>query len=225
MELINNVKNKSFIILSIVLVLFFFVFQSSVLGAEGMTFKYQDEEYTLPILNNENFDSNKDLILLGYSSKSDFRSFGIIVLKDAISYINDGCRIETVSSGRYYFSAHKLGDEHYSKNIDFYFFKYWDIDGCWGQWGNLYSNSQTTDACDTSNFDFIYCQCDLYNFDGDILFHGAPSSSIASFSLTGAEQIPQAMVGVVKIVLPVGLGILGLGLVILLIKSVIYRMR
>lgn len=217
-------KNKIIIISFIVLVLFFFV-SSSVFGAEGISFKYNDTEYSLPVLTSDNFDSNNDLIILGYSSKSDFRSFGLVVLKNAKSYIDDGCRIETSTSGRYSFIAHKLGAGYYSNPIDFYFFKYDSSNVVWSQWGSCYNLSNTTDACEVGNFDIIYTQCDLFNSNGDVLFRGAPSSKIAFFELTGAEQIPQAMLGVAKIVLPVGLIVLGIGLLIYLIKRVIYSMK
>ena len=218
-------KNKVFIISFIVLILFSFFISSGVYASEGISFKYNDTEYSLPVLTSDEYDSNNDLIILGYSSKSDFSSFGFVVLKNAKSYIDDGCRIETSTSGRYSFTAHKLGEGYYSKAISFYFFRYDSSNAVWSQWGNCYNLGATTDACEVGNFDIIYTQCDLCNSNGDVLFRGAPSSKIAFFELTGAEQIPQAMLGVVKIVLPVGLIVLGIGLLIYSIRRVIFSMK
>lgn len=72
----------------------------------------------------------------------------------------------------------------------------------------------------TSNFD-------IKNVDGDVVFQGASPelAGVTISAIQSAEEIPQAIIKTMKVVIPVGLLILGIGLVIYLIKSVILRMQ
>ena len=60
-----------------------------------------------------------------------------------------------------------------------------------------------------------------------MVFQGASQEELAGVTIPAiqsAEEIPQAIIKAMKVVIPVGLVILGIGLVIYLIKSVILRM-
>lgn len=62
----------------------------------------------------------------------------------------------------------------------------------------------------------------------DVLFSGASQEALAGVTIPAiqsAEEIPQAIVKTMKVVIPVGLVVLGIGLVIYLIKSLILRMQ
>ena len=237
MELINNFKNKSFIILSIILVLFFFV-SSSVLGASEenlLSLTYNDNDYSFysPFSENFDFDFDRDLFCIVTLKNGDNDDFYFLTVKDAKFYIDDGAQIEfrirmlNNKPGKG-FRAHYLGsNESYSDVLKLNVYQYNFNSRNWKQKDeNVYAGFQNGLWWDLNNATFLYSQFDIYpEGGGDVLFHGAPLKNNTMFQLTGAEQIPQAMVKVVKIVLPVGLVILGIGLVILLIKSVIYRMK
>ena len=68
---------------------------------------------------------------------------------------------------------------------------------------------------------------DLKDKDGNVVFQGASSelAGVTIPAIQSAEEIPQAIVKMMKVVIPVGLVVLGIGLVIYLIKSVILRMQ
>ena len=69
---------------------------------------------------------------------------------------------------------------------------------------------------------FVYSPCGVYDVDGNLLFQHPPALVIIP-EITQAEEIPQMMGEVMKILIPVGLIIFGIGLVILLIRLVISR--
>ncbi len=68
---------------------------------------------------------------------------------------------------------------------------------------------------------------DLKDKDGNVVFQGASPelAGVTIPAIQSAEEIPQAIIKTMKVVIPVGLVILGIGLVIYLIKSVILRMQ
>ncbi len=73
------------------------------------------------------------------------------------------------------------------------------------------------------------CNCDVYDEKtGEVVFQGASQEELAGVTIPAirsAEEIPQAIIKTMKVVIPVGLVILGIGLVIYLIKSVILRIQ
>ena len=68
---------------------------------------------------------------------------------------------------------------------------------------------------------------DLKDTDGNVVFQGASLelAGVTIPAIQSAEEIPQAIIKTMKVVIPVGLVILGIGLVIYLTKSVILRMQ
>ena len=88
-------------------------------------------------------------------------------------------------------------------------------------------NFKTTAVSRVSTFSFIYSNIDVMkgSNSNEIFFQKTPVTAVEIPALESAEQIPEAMATALKIIIPVGLAILGIGLIIYLIKCVIYRMR
>lgn len=82
-----------------------------------------------------------------------------------------------------------------------------------------------------SIIDKIYCSSsnNVYNYldESKVVFQGARQelAGVTIPAIQSAEEIPQAIIKTMKVVIPVGLVILGIGLVIYLIKSAILRMQ
>lgn len=88
-------------------------------------------------------------------------------------------------------------------------------------------NFKTTAVSRVSTFTFIYSNIDVMkgSNSNEIFFQKTPVTAVEIPALETAEQIPEAMATALKIIIPVGLAILVIGLIIYLIKCVIYRMR
>lgn len=88
-------------------------------------------------------------------------------------------------------------------------------------------NFKTTAVSRVSTFSFIYSNIDVMkgSNSNEIFFQKTPVTAVEIPALETAEQIPEAMSTALKIIIPVGLAILVIGLIIYLIKFVIYRMR
>ena len=88
-------------------------------------------------------------------------------------------------------------------------------------------NFKTTAVSRVSTFSFIYSNIDVMkgSNSNEIFFQKTPVTAVEIPALESAEQIPEAMATALKIIIPVGLAILGIGLIIYLIKYVIYRIR
>ena len=88
-------------------------------------------------------------------------------------------------------------------------------------------NFKTTAVSRVSTFSFIYSNIDVMkgSNSNEIFFQKTPVTEVEIPALETAEQIPEAMATALKIIIPVGLAILVIGLIIYLIKCVIYRMR
>ena len=88
-------------------------------------------------------------------------------------------------------------------------------------------NFKTTAVSRVSTFSFIYSNIDVMkgSNSNEIFFQKTPVTAVEIPALESAEQIPEAMATALKIIIPVGLAILVIGLIIYLIKCVIYRMR
>lgn len=88
-------------------------------------------------------------------------------------------------------------------------------------------NFKTTAVSRVSTFSFIYSNIDVMkgSNSNEIFFQKTPVTAVEIPALETAEQIPEAMATALKIIIPVGLAILVIGLIIYLIKCVIYRMR
>ena len=90
-----------------------------------------------------------------------------------------------------------------------------------------YATGGTYNISDEIISALVYASDDLYDTDGNVVFQKARQelAGVTIPAIQSAEEIPQAIVKMMKIVIPVGLVILGIGLVIYLIKSVILRMQ
>ena len=88
-------------------------------------------------------------------------------------------------------------------------------------------NFKTTAVSRVSTFSFIYSNIDVMkgSNSNEIFFQKTPVTAVEIPALESAEQIPEAMATALKIIIPVGLAILGISLIIYLIKYVIYRIR
>ena len=81
------------------------------------------------------------------------------------------------------------------------------------------------DATEISNI--FFSNTNVKDKDGNVVFQGASQelAGVTIPAIQSVEEIPQAIVKTMKIVIPVGLVVLGIGLIIYLIKSVILRMQ
>ena len=95
---------------------------------------------------------------------------------------------------------------------------------------DLSKYSTTTEVSSAFRFgpEYTYSSnFDIKDENDEVVFQGA-SQTLAGVkipAIQSAEEIPQAIVKTMKILIPVGLVILGIGLVIYLIKSVISRVQ
>lgn len=90
-----------------------------------------------------------------------------------------------------------------------------------------YSTEGTYNFSDETISALVYASDDLYDTDGNVVFQKASPelAGVTIPAIQSAEEIPQAIIKTMKVVIPVGLVILGIGLVIYLIKSAILRMQ
>ena len=68
----------------------------------------------------------------------------------------------------------------------------------------------------------FYSSVDVFNYDGDVVFHPAPTP-VTIPTIQQVEEIPQVMEQVMTILIPVGLIIFSIGLVIFLTRFLISR--
>lgn len=90
---------------------------------------------------------------------------------------------------------------------------------------DLFFNSSGTLAKDIKmQSNCMKCE---YNSDNELVFQEASLelAGVTIPAIQSSEEIPQAIIKTMKVVIPVGLVILGIGLVIYLTKSVILRMQ
>lgn len=71
------------------------------------------------------------------------------------------------------------------------------------------------------SYDLVYSSYDIYDLSGNLVFQGAPQevAKVELMKATQVEEIPQQILGVVKIMVPIFLAIFGVLLVLYLIKS------
>lgn len=67
-----------------------------------------------------------------------------------------------------------------------------------------------------------YSKLDIYGLDGTIFFQKTPLAYQIP-AITEVNQVPEVIVGILKVIIPVGLIVLSVGFLIYLIKSVISR--
>lgn len=88
---------------------------------------------------------------------------------------------------------------------------------------NFSTNSIASDITSSNNCNFKVA----YDENNNLVFPKASQelAGVTISAIQSAEEIPQAIVKMMKVVIPVGLVVLGIGLLIYLIKSVILRMQ
>lgn len=130
------------ILFFIALFFMIYLFKSCVFAdSKDINFTYNDTYYVLTKFDNANYNSNTDAFIVIHTKKSDFNSFGAIVLKNAKTYINEGAIITVTKTGRTKFFALKTGDDYYNKLLSFYLFRYDMNKEKWGNWGGLMTES------------------------------------------------------------------------------------
>lgn len=136
----NKLKKFLFIIVYVILL---FVLQSSHVFADtkDINFTYNDINYTLTRFDNSNYNATTDAFIIIHTQKSDFNSFGAIVLKNAKTYIDEGAIITITKTGRLKFYALKTGDNYYNRLLSFYLFRYDMNREQWHNWGSLTTDS------------------------------------------------------------------------------------
>ena len=193
MELINNVKNKSFIILSIVLVLFFFVSSSVFADTVSYPVFNSDEEISAPVIN---------------------ESYGVIVIQNrwGVYYhvFNDSNGFAYIDSNGY------LG---FSGSHNTYELK----NNTWNLMGTNQSRVSSTDNVNGDNNCKMYFGITVYSDVNKSSIYYSPLS-VEIPAVESVEQIPQTMVKVLRVLIPVGLVGCGIFLVVLLMRRVLLRL-
>jgi len=74
---------------------------------------------------------------------------------------------------------------------------------------------------------FIYSNTDIKDIDGNVFFQPTPQlvGEVTIPEITQVEEIPQVVSKVLEMIIPIGLTIFGIGLLILLMRLVILRVR
>ena len=196
-----------------------FNFISFVFANNEIKFNYNGESYSF----NEPFDISD----LGYNYSSYFayyngtKYFLRAYLSNSsfvVSMKNGSPSISTQDSSDFAEVIFKYGSNSFSGLIS-------SVDTVSYSFGPVTSSNYAPGSIKTvEDFvsSFVYSPCGVYDVDGNLLFQHPPALVIIP-EITQAEEIPQMMGEVMKILIPVGLIIFGIGLVILLIRLVISR--
>ena len=208
----NLFKNKLFIIFSLFIILVAFISSSCFASFD---FTYNDTSYSVDDFNNllsEKNDNNTDFVLLFITqgSPSAYSSDYILFTYSGNLYYKLGYLYVLDND----FSALKCGNFYY--HINKYNVFNWER---YGEGWDTYHNSD----CQWS---IVYSTSDVYSYDdkSTVVFQVAPQAQgeavqVELMKPTQVQEIPQQIVAVVMIVLPIFLGIFGVLLVLYLIKS------
>lgn len=197
-------KNKKILFILVAFLFCLFVFSGS--SKATFDFTYNDVNYSLPDLpvqNDENF-----LIFKGGNR------FCIMVFDGSFCYSSE------------YISSNQKFDRFYT---DGSFFKTYVYEP--GVFDNYYNDSNYrgssyySSACPFKNL--VYSSIDIYSDStlSEVVFRKAPlkAEAVEIPTLQEAQQIPEIITKVIKMIIPVCLVILAMLLIISLIQSVIYR--
>lgn len=194
-------------------------------------FTYNETSYSLPdydyILNNvkNEYGYNDISYVIGYGSinstlgsrfklyifTSDVSSYSNVFLKDSGGsehfvnlYTKDSNNEDSCING--------------SNGLLYY---YDQSSNSWVQWSSF--NGSTNASYRFPYFDLIYSTHDVFDSSSNLVFQGAPQveevPKVELMKATQVEEIPQQIVTIVMIVLPIFLAIFGVLLVLYLIKS------
>lgn len=183
--------------------LLIFTFCSNVLA---INLKYEGKEYTLPEI--PDFPSGYDNYFIFYSTSFQsgatlcFFKSGTIIYNNS-NYIDFNC---TGSNTFYTYSLNCVLSSSTSSSR-------WISDGT------------STQVRYSKGYGFsVYTTEDIKNSSGNVVFQKAPVTVGTIPKITQVEEIPQVMGEVLKVIIPIGLIIFGIGLLILLVRLVISRM-
>ncbi|MFR8104699.1 MAG: hypothetical protein ACLU8F_06500 [Clostridia bacterium] len=192
--------NKKFLthrILPILFVFLFCIFLFTTSCFASFDFTYDNTDYSFPDLPS---DINNKLYVItspGYNGQQLF----IFADSDLNSSLYH-CKSTYLSINR----------DNYASNIIIYTYD-----------GSSWVGPSTYKDCDLNSRSLIYSNCDIYDVSGELFFRKTPSLYQIPI-ITEAKQIPEVMEGTLKILIPVGLVLLAIGLVIWVIRLVRLRL-
>lgn len=192
MELIKSLKNKSIVILSLILVLFFFCINSS-FASSLVEYKCSNNEHSIsaPEINTS---------MPHYIIKNDYGTY-YSVLKS--------------SDGYFYLKGSKLS---FSCDVDVYQYNSGSAD-----WAFAETKRANVNTIDDVNYYDISFYCYVYT-DVDKSSIAYSPLPVEIPAVETVEQIPQTMVKVLRVLIPVGLVGCGIFLVVLLMRRVLLRL-
>ena len=212
----NNILNNKFFVAFLLFLIITFSFVSNCF-AYSNDFKYDNTDYSYFIPD----DAYKSFIESDLYKSNKYNYL--------LSCDNGTCRIylwEKTKNVKIYQTSII---NYYDSNISEYGCLYYTVRESGGTL-NLESSSLKSfhNSCHMSgNKIYMLTNVNVYTDEtcSKIFFQGSPVTAVEIPALETAEQIPEAMATALKIIIPVGLAILVIGLIIYLIKCVIYRMR
>lgn len=135
------IKFKKILLFIFLFIIFFSIYNVCFADSKDINFTYNDTDYVLTKFDNSNYNSTTDAFIIIHTKKSDFNSFGAIVVKNAKTYIDEGAIITITKTGRLKFYALKTGNDYYNRLLSFYLFRYDMNRESWGNWGYLTNES------------------------------------------------------------------------------------
>lgn len=190
-------KNKIFIFIFLFLILSFCIVSPCFALSSTYSFNYSGNQYKIEFETNV-LEANKDKnYLLIYKRDGEFTAG---ICDEPILYINN--KISRVSG--YSNSYSTLNDliSYISK-----------------------SGFTTWGLANIDNVEVVYTSHDICDSEGNVVFQGALSQAVTIPAIQQVGEIPQVMEQALRIVIPVGLIVFGIGLVIFLTRLVTSRMR
>lgn len=168
-----------------------------------------------------------------YTLSSDISSFPYILITKPVFSNTYGCNFiyvvvstnEIILNGSTELVSYG-GDSYYCRFGD-----YSSLEAC--SLSSFTTSHQLTGSPFTDVNNWLYSSEDIIEYSShEVVFQGAPvqeqqqgeTQGIQALTLEQAEQIPQAMTQTLRVVIPVGLAIFGIGLVIFLMRYLILRL-
>lgn len=202
-------RNKFLIIILLTFVFLLFLNISNVKAYTLLELK--DENLFNLIYETEQYKSGNYNFIIG---SNDLDYYKIIFIKKSDNF---KCYITDYGSGR--------ATLHYSpKSEEVIYFANKNPTSLNSGGSNNGANSNFIYKTNQSDRCYFYSTCDVYtdNTYSELFFQVPVQETTTIPALETVEQIPTAMAKVMKIIIPIGLTILGVGLLIYLIKQVIY---
>lgn len=190
-EILQNKLLIIFLIFFVIVGFFCSAFYNTY-ASETITFSYEGVNYTLPDLPNSVYDHNYIFIFGDFNYTSNSILFNIYASDTNVIYGQD-------------YSCYRT-------------FTIYHIDsGLYDNYSNL-TYAEMSDAY-TYSLPCVYSNCDLLNTDGDVVFSLAPLEMVELMKAIQPEEIPQQIIQITKMILPIFLLIFGTLLVLYLLKS------